>query len=209
MVLDRLISQATEFASDVATLLNGTVADGAHVGVVFDSRTGHCRVATGISTREMKAKPVPLVIGRGKASAHLEVSHRLVLDHTGEHLADASSSYAVLVGRDEPVVRFDYERDKQGYPEAHIHVVASPTHSLPSGVKALQRLHLPVGPRRFRPALEDVIEFVVREGFATARQGWENVVAEHRAKWLRRQLMAAVRRDPEAALEQLKADGHL
>lgn len=131
------------------------------------------------------------------------------MDRDGKHLADATSSYSVLRGPDEPLFRFEYSRNHPHHAEAHIHVIGTLTNGLPPGVKALQRLHLPVGGRRYRTSLEDVIEFLIREGFAEGRPGWETVVAGHRANYQRRQLMAAVRNDPQSALAQLRDDGHV
>jgi hypothetical protein len=58
----------------------------------------------------------------------------------------------------------------------------------------LGQLHLPVGGRRFRPTLEDIVEFLVLEGICDERPGWENAVQEHRMRWRENQLKAAVRR---------------
>ncbi|MGH9280666.1 MAG: hypothetical protein ACRD12_21560 [Acidimicrobiales bacterium] len=109
---------------------------------------------------------------------------------------------------DEPFCRYDYEREKaDGYPEAHLHVYGdtdaidrcsrSPTS------KRLGDLHFPVGGRRFRPALEDLIAFLVREGMAMGKPGWEVVVESHRQRFHRIQLKAAVRRDPDTARSML------
>jgi hypothetical protein len=69
----------------------------------------------------------------------------------------------------------------------------------------LKDYHFPVGGRRFRPTLEDIIEFLVLERLVEAHHGWEDAAGEHRSEWDRRQLRAAVRRDPETAMEQLRS----
>jgi hypothetical protein len=68
----------------------------------------------------------------------------------------------------------------------------------------LSRLHLPVGGRRYRPTLEDVIEFLVTEKLAEPRDGWRAVVDAQRCHWETIQLKAAVRRNPQAAAEVLR-----
>jgi hypothetical protein len=74
----------------------------------------------------------------------------------------------------------------------------------------LQRLHLPVGGRRFRPTLEDLIDFLIIEKLVTdCRPDWAEEVAAGRERFRRRQLMAVVRRDPESALESLCEAGLL
>jgi hypothetical protein len=75
--------------------------------------------------------------------------------------------------------------------------------------RPLKDFHFPVGGRRFRPSLEDVIEFLVAERLASPRTGWESAVEEHRAKWEDRQLRAAVCRNPDVAIAQLREQGAL
>jgi hypothetical protein len=60
-----------------------------------------------------------------------------------------------------------------------------------------------VGGRRYRPTLEDVIEFLVIENLADARDGWADVLACHRKAWERLQLSAAIRADPGTARDVL------
>jgi hypothetical protein len=95
-----------------------------------------------------------------------------------------------------------------GYPEAHLQVNgASKPLAEWSGTpntRELSRLHLPVGGRRFRPALEDVIEFLITEKLAEPRAGWREVLDQRRREWERIQLKAAVRNDLLAASEVLR-----
>jgi hypothetical protein len=57
--------------------------------------------------------------------------------------------------------------------------------------------------------LEDVVEFLIVEGFAEGREGWLRALNRHRAGFHRIQLAAALRRDPETAQHALEklADG--
>jgi len=56
-----------------------------------------------------------------------------------------------------------------------------------------------------RPALEDVVEFLVIEGLAVPRdEGWRDVLQAEREAFQLIQLRAAIRRDPETAREVLK-----
>lgn len=71
--------------------------------------------------------------------------------------------------------------------------------------RQLERLHFPVGGRRYRPALEDVVEFLITEGLAVPRdERWEDVLRAEREAFQRIQLHAAIRRDPDAGREVLK-----
>jgi hypothetical protein len=74
----------------------------------------------------------------------------------------------------------DYQREKEhGYPEAHLQICASSSSWEEAGkrlgtgdVRLLPKLHLPVGGRRFRPTLEDVIEFLLVEDLVEASPKW-------------------------------------
>jgi hypothetical protein len=68
----------------------------------------------------------------------------------------------------------------------------------------MHKLHFPVGGRRYRPSLEDVIEFLIVERLVDARDGWQTVLAREREAFRRLQLRAAIRRDPETTMSALK-----
>jgi len=46
--------------------------------------------------------------------------------------------------------------------------------------RSLEKLHFPVGGRRYRPALEDIVEFLIAEGYVQHREGWREVIGFHR-----------------------------
>ncbi len=135
----------------------------------------------------------------------------MCLDESGRYLAVVSSFIGIYAtDRDRSCLcHFDYERDKTGgYPEAHLQVLGeSPALAAWGGrfhKKELGRLHLPVGGRRYRPALEDVIEFLIVEKLADARSGWTDPIEQERREYFRIQLRAAIRRDPETAREAVR-----
>ena len=63
--------------------------------------------------------------------------------------------------------------------------------------RPLGALHFPVGGKRFRPCLEDVIEFLAVERIVQKKDGYEKLLEAGRERFRRNQLMAAMRRDPE------------
>ena len=99
------------------------------------------------------------------------------------------------------------------FPEAHIHihgksdVLRRMLHVGGRGRDKPADLHLPVGGRRFRPCLEDIIEFCILERLATPREGWQSALNGSRDGYHDRQLRAAVLRNPAIAAEALKHDG--
>jgi hypothetical protein len=141
----------------------------------------------------------------------LHVQYTLHQD-PGGYLTVSRSTYALRLSADSsgpPLFHYDFNRDPaSAYPEAHVQV---PGQSWVLGQLGerfkrqweLGQLHFPVGGRRFRPCLEDVVEFLVVEGFAEPRDGWKDVLEEHREGFHRRQLGAAVRSDPETAKQAL------
>lgn len=70
-------------------------------------------------------------------------------------------------------------------------------------------LHFPVGGRRFRPCLEDIVQFLIFELGVDRQTGWWDRLREGRAIWRERQTAAAVKDDPVAALTELRRIGIL
>lgn len=172
----------------------------------------------GITKRDVLPKPLALTLGRKPAAAYLWLAYTTQMDPEGEFLTVFKSGYALY--RDPEgerwLLHYDYEREpSHEYPAAHVQVngdapdLGDLFSQRCEGQKQLKDFHLPVGGRRYRPTLEDLIEFVVTEGLADAHEGWQDVLAEHRSEWEDLQLRAAVRRDPETALDQLRRSGHL
>lgn len=196
----------------MANLLNRTVASGVHINALIHAQAGVCRVGQGLSKHNLDVTPIPLTIGAKGASVYLIASHRLMWDPEKQFLAADASAFRIYADASalDPLLRFEYVRDNAPHPEAHVHVHAEWTSKVPLyGVRPPRKLHLPVGGRRFRPSLEDVIEFLIDEGFAEGKIGWQTAVADHREEWMEIQLKAAVRRNPEIALAQLRAMGEI
>src|SRR5262249_17739627 len=113
------------------------------------------------------------------------------------------------------ICHYDFHREPGNeYPLAHLQVVGETEHltALTERVgiapRSLDRFHFPVGGKRYRPALEELIEFLVREQIARCHPQWETVVADQREHWERIQLRAVVQRDPETAADELGRMGY-
>lgn len=218
--MTHLEQRAKEFAGTIRQLLNATVCDGFTIRALV-IRSDLVLVGHGLSKSSLEVQPFRLRIGRGKPHGWLEVSYRLCLDPEGQYLTVVSSYFGIHADPDRSdrslLCHVDYERNKaDGYPEAHLQVEGESAaisawrlvgRRPASDRRQLRDLHFPVGGRRYRPALEDVIEFLIAEKLAAPRDGWEEVLNESRDEFRRRQLRAAIRRDIETARQAVKDFG--
>lgn len=192
------------FGAWLTDLLNGTVSNGVRLEFAFSKYHQVARIYT-------EKRPIRLSVDARKAPCHLTIEYILGADDSGRFLM-VKSSYVGLFrdpAAEELLLHYDYERNKGGgYPEAHLQVHA--TSGSWSGLtdRTLSRLHLPVGGRRFRPSLEDLIEFMIVEGLVEGRDGWEQLIERGRSEYRRTQLNALTRSNPTDAAETLR-DMHL
>jgi len=172
---------------------------------------------------------IPLTV-HGQVVLRLFLRYRCAWDGTRELVAVRWSSLSVAAdGTAEPLFRYDYDESSDGkVPAAHLNVhghrdelvfaMMAAGHRLRGRARAsdvrrgrvprVSTLHFPLGGHRFRPALEDVLEMVVREFGLDARDGWEAAIRAGRERWRGVQLRAAVRDDPTAATAALVALGY-
>jgi hypothetical protein len=165
--------------------------------------------------RPPSANALPLYV-KGQRLASMKLSISCELDSVGRYLAVKESSYDLLAELDRtPVLRIHYVRDPQGKPAAHVHVHAhrgALTHLMSQSGHAhphdMSSLHIPVGGSRFRPCLEDFIQFLISECQFDSRDGGRAHVADGRERWRRRQIATVVRDAPEEAVRALRGLGY-
>ncbi len=193
----------------IQRVLNTTICDGPTITAVVHPARPEVYVGHGLTKASLESQRFRVRRGTGKTWCWLNLSFRLSLDHEQKYLAVKSSFIGVYAEDNDPscLCHFDYEREKPDYPEAHLQVFGdSPALAAWAGRaqdRGLHRLHFPVGGRRYRPCLEDVIEFMVTEKLAVGRDGWQDVVEAGREDLRRQQLRAAVRNDPDTARQML------
>ena len=213
-----LLRETRAFADNLSDLLNGTICHGIRMSAMQSSTNrNQVWVSFRANLHRLVGTPgIPVSVGRAPR-CWLDVSFVLSIDEFNQHLMVVTSYIGLYanVGLTQVLLHYDYERDKRdGYPDAHLQIPATsdPWASLlarcPGDSNELGRLHLPTGGRRFRPTVEDVIEFLIVERIAEARDGWRDVVSRSRDLFLGRQLRAAVRRYPETAAHQLTSMGY-
>jgi len=207
---------ARGFALQIQHLLNATICNNIKItAAIAPKEPGVVIVAQGLTQTSAVGQPFPVAI-RGKADVWMDLSFKFCVDPEREYPMVQSSFVGIFAADDDEscLCHFDYEREKaDDYPEAHIQVYgdsAAINHwggELKEG--GLHRLHFPAGHRRFRWTFEDVVEFMIREKIVEARPGWRKLLDDERDKFHRLQLRAAVRRDPETAIEYLQDQGYV
>lgn len=211
---DDLRAQARAFADQTSELLNGTLTKGVRISSVV-TKTGLTVMGCGVTRTSPSPKPIPLGDER---RVWLYLLHSYGWDPEEEFLTMTRSTLSLYTSESmedhELVVGMDYIREPANqYPGCHLHVHGDRDdldHIYLGDTRdsrKLRDLHLPVGGKRFRPTLEDLIEFVITEEMANPHDGWADVVAEHRRRWQEIQLKAAVRRQQDVAAEALQAAG--
>lgn len=188
----------------MSNILKKTVAHGVRLSAVHVSAEGTAYVGVGgFEARPRTSDWISSPASVRPSARLLVVSYRLRADDERNYLMVQNSVVALALDQEmtRELLHVDYERKKaDDYPEAHLQVAATSAEwEDVSPDRSLHRLHLPVGPRRFRPSLEDVIEFLAREGITSHREDWRDVVDDGRRDSQRRQLRAAIWRYPEVA----------
>ncbi|MFJ2000286.1 hypothetical protein [Streptomyces chartreusis] len=212
MISDKLRDRANTFAKEIQTLLNRTIADYVQIKAVALS-TGDDRLfSLGhlLHKSTMAAQRFPLKPCRGKAELWMDVSFQLRLDAEREHLMVQQSFVGVFGSQTAKhgLFHYDYERNKaDGYPDAHLQVEAQSdlfdkvNNPRTDAGRSFPQLHFPVGGKRFRPCLEDVIEFLIVERLVESKDGYEKVIEAGREGFRKNQLKAAMRRDLATVME--------
>lgn len=210
--LERL---AREFAGDVQDLLNRTVTNGVRLSATRRSRE-HWVAGVGVTKGRWTPAIVPLKAGAKAATAFLQVAYTFEMDPEDAFLAVTRSAIHVHADAHGRTTFFHYDYDRNPtnrYPNPHVQALGESAAlaaiwTRSSGAECrLGDIHFPVGGRRFRPTLEDVIEMLAVEHLVVPRAGWEAVVEQHRQRWEEIQVKATVRRHTGWAAQVLRAHG--
>ncbi|MEX5248122.1 UNVERIFIED_CONTAM: hypothetical protein RF649_02180 [Kocuria sp. CPCC 205295] len=155
----------------------------------------------------------------GATRYRLHLSYSCSLDGVGTYLSVESSEFQLSSeGHGEPLLRLDYDRNARKVPSSHFNVhshhpaLQEAMGLAGKGSRAKKKpkpetLHLPTGGRRFRPSLEDFLEAIILDFKLDAESGWEDRLAEGRRSFKWGQLAAAVRDDPQCAIDVLNDMG--
>lgn len=153
--------------------------------------------------------------------ADLTVEMYLGMDRHDEHLKTVLSKMAVHSTLDrQPLVRLEFDAGMHTAPIVHWHVHAergalshllARSHAVRPGQVAaphkMSSLHIPVGGERFRPCLEDLLQFLIAECGIDSLPGWQDAVKEGRERWRRRQVRTVARDAPAEVADVLRGLG--
>lgn len=159
----------------------------------------------------------------------LQVSLVLRLSTDKRYLAVLKSEFHVkLFDESAPIFHYDFQNNPRSeIPAAHVNIHASnePLLRLMKSAGSMNRaklreksvrsghvpqpseLHFPVGGTRFRPCLEDVLQFLIYELGVDRMDGWRQVLDVGRANWREKQLATAVVDNPPIAIRALQSLG--
>lgn len=148
----------------------------------------------------------------GAKVGYLKLDYSLCLDRSGKHLAVHTSTFRLTDRRGKAaLIRMEYVRDALSVPCSHVHVHAQSGHITHLLSKtghdtphAVESIHIPTGGDRFRPCVEDFVQFLVEECNVASREGWKAEVEAGREQWRKHQTAAAVRDRPEVAISVLE-----
>lgn len=215
--MDDLDQRAATFAQEVQDTLFGVLPG--DFQIVSISHGG--RYVVRPAGDEPAKQHIPLYVD-GEKLATLGVQNYLGLDSSGAFLKTWRSKIAVHSTLDRtPLVRQEFDAEiSENAPLAHWHVHADRgslshllgrAHAVRGDVVRkphdMSSLHFPVGGERFRPCLEDVLEFLVREFGIDSKPGWDGAIKAGRARWRRMQLRSTVRDLQDEAAEVLRRHG--
>ncbi len=203
-----LTKAATDFAREIVELLEGTIC--AAAPITAEAVGNRVRVAAADERGEEVGMPLTIA---GEHRLDLLVLYWCTWDFTGQFLAIHESQVALrLPGVNEPLIRVEYEGARD-YAPSHVQLHAQSNYighllTLKPHRRKLPNvydLHLPTGGKRFRPCLEDVVEFVIHDLGIDAQPGWRTPVEEGRNRWKGYQLAAALRDAIKAELTKPRA----
>lgn len=207
-----LLAEATKFAERTTRLLAECLPQAPPIEVTY---TGSRARLAPIGQTE-KAGGIPL-LATGEHLAWLRLDFLCRLNSSAEFLAiDKSKTWVVAEVDKTPIFRFEYLYDAEWVPHSHIqihaergalaHLLSRTNHPRPHSLSAL---HLPTGGARFRPGLEDVIQFLLEDCRFDKLPTWRDAVMRERQEWRRIQTRTVTRAWPEEAVAQLRKMGYV
>lgn len=224
-----LLSESQQFASTLSELLSNALAVPVNLATT-ELDHSHCMIQP---SRAPRARPsvIPLAQDRkGDSAAPLGVNVRfkttLGAESRSLSIVDSSIGLFLLARNPRPLFRIEFTRHegsegnrsdnrRHHRAAAHVHVHASSTDFgfVSSAFEArmgttVDALHFPVGGRRFRPTVEDFVEFLEHERFLPPFTPQARaLLSQGRENWQRHQLHSLIRENESYCRQYLDGLG--
>lgn len=211
--------QLTEAIVDFATVMNDTLER-----ILGKAEDVYLTVTTNGDHAVIEPDPpngIPLYVNQ-KPVYLLQLDIRCIWNSTSKYLAVRKSTYQIsIIGHSEPVIRFDYLAEARDVPASHLNIhshhpglseamsLAKPNSRAYKAKGATAKIHVPTGGRRFRPALEDVLEMLIRDFGIDREPNWKAAIGAGRREFRSLQLAASVNDNPDEAVRALRELGYL
>jgi len=212
-----LRGKAQKFVSILSDAINLSVADGIRLNYVGSRDGSKGWIGYQLKTDDITGRGFPLGVTNHNPTCYLYVNYHVTVESEQGFLKVLKATFSLARNPEGQgtLFHYDFERDKQDFPSAHLQVLGDSAtlnelNELQGVTRQLGRLHFPVGGVRFRPCLEDVLEFLIVERFVEHyRENWQQALTAAREEFHDIQLRAAVRRRPSSAVEQLNSMGYM
>lgn len=167
----------------------------------------HQRIRLTVGTEVLATLGVQIYLGPDSSGRHLKAWKSSVAIHsTLDRAALFRQEFDAGISASAPLAHWHVhaERGALSHLLARAHAIRPRQVPRPHDMSSL---HLPVGGERFRPCVEDVLEFAARELGIDVIEGWKSSVAEGRERWRRMQFRSTVRGLQEEAATVLREHG--
>lgn len=231
-----LTRKAEEFAGSLTSTIRGVLGpDAPRFAATYIANRKEKRnlIVRTETPKGEEAPPIPISI-KGTRRLDLIVQLRCEWDGQKHYLAIEDSKIAVrMAGASEPLFRWEFLRQPRssGVPAAHFHLhghrdeivyllltggdgkprPAERSKQLANAAPTIPQvsaLHVPLGGARFRPCLEDILQFLIEEFAIDCQTGALDAIRHGRLDWRRLQVATVVRDCPDEAVRILKALGY-
>lgn len=218
-----LKEQAEAFALELNLLMSKVFGSGKNkFSVLTQDGTNRASIATWTKVDEID-QTAPIIVGfkgrRKTPKIHLYIEFDCDWSSESSYLSVVRSTMSMKIeGNNNPLFRYDFDKQKTGdLPTAYLHVHAHRDEiswlllqSAANRPKARRRkgkmpllseIHFPLGGERFRPCLEDFLEFSILEFGLSVKPTALKALGEGRLRWRHTQLRAAISDYPEIAAD--------
>jgi hypothetical protein len=224
-----LQAQAEDFARELNDLLKKTFKGRQpQFRAIADSKSGRVSINSCIDRDgEQIVEPisVSLIGRRGIPKVLFDIEFECQWSSEFNFLAVQESSIELrLDGTRNPLFRYDFDKHKKGEnPSAYLHVHAhrdeiawlmiqgngaKPRERKKRGaMPVLSSIHFPLGGERFRPCVEDVLQFCIHEFGLEVKATSRHALETGRVQWRNKQLKAAISDSPLIAVAALREYG--